>query len=68
MDFQITSFKHINKGDTLIRWVAGKPTSIGKVFMVSPQPKGAIVLITDEGHRLIGQPDQMVLRSKGGNK
>lgn len=60
--YELTNFKNIRKGDTLIRFVAGQPAPIGQVIVIQPQREGAIVLVTDEGHRVMGQPHQLVMR------
>lgn len=60
--FQLTNISNIRKGDTLIRFVAGKPAPIGQVIIIQPQREGAILLITDEGHRIVGQPSQMIMK------
>lgn len=63
MRYEITLFRDIRKGDELVRFVAGKPTSIGKVFMIQAPPRGGVItLITDAGHRAIGKPDQLLTR------
>lgn len=62
--FEITNFKNIKRGDTLIRFVAGQPAPIGQVVVIQTRRDGAINLVTSEGHRLIGQPFNPIMRGK----
>lgn len=65
MRYEIVLFRDIRKDDVLVRYIAGKHQSIGKVFMVQQAPRGGVItLITDEGHRVVGKPDQLVTRGK----
>lgn len=66
--YELTNFKNIRKGDTLIRFVAGQPAPIGQVVVIQTLRDGAINLVTSEGHRLIGQPFNPIMRGKDGVK
>lgn len=63
MLYEITYFRDVRKDDVIVRYVAGKPTSIGRVFMIQRPPHSStITLITDTGHRVVGKPDQILMR------